>query len=63
MDVLKQDLRRDPNDVWNKYRGIFAGDKGIAWPMEKTLNYQRGIKLEDLRTHLSSMDASPGFGS
>lgn len=56
MDRLKQNLSNNPDDVWNKYRGIFAADKGIAWPMQSTLNHERGIKLEDLREHLHTME-------
>lgn len=52
MRLIEASLKKDPENVWNKYRGIFGAGSGIAWPMEKTLNYQRGIKLEDLETYL-----------
>ncbi|KAF9877456.1 isoflavone reductase [Colletotrichum karsti] len=54
--LLEENLRGDPGDVWNMYRGIFGGGKGISWPMEKTLNYERGIELEDLETCLRKMN-------
>ncbi|KAJ0382397.1 hypothetical protein COL922a_012663 [Colletotrichum nupharicola] len=55
MRLIEASLKQDPENVWNKYRGIFGAGSGIAWPMEKTLNYQRGIKLENLETCLRSM--------
>ncbi|WYZ39968.1 hypothetical protein EsH8_IV_000309 [Colletotrichum jinshuiense] len=56
MDVLRANLEKDPQDTWNKYRGIFGAAKGISWPVEKTVNYERGIGLEDLETYLSRME-------
>ncbi|KAK1854545.1 isoflavone reductase [Colletotrichum chrysophilum] len=55
MRLIEASLKQDPGNVWNKYRGIFGAGSGIAWPMERTLNYQRGIKLENLETCLRSM--------
>ncbi|KAF4852527.1 Isoflavone reductase-like protein P3 [Colletotrichum siamense] len=55
MRLIEASLKKDPGNVWNKYRGIFGAGSGIAWPVEKTLNHQRGIKLENLETCLRSM--------
>ncbi|KAF6800356.1 isoflavone reductase [Colletotrichum musicola] len=56
LELLRENLRENPEDTWNKYRAIFGSGKGISWPMEKTLNYDRGIKLKDLEAYLSEMD-------
>ncbi|OLN85667.1 Isoflavone reductase P3-like protein 2 [Colletotrichum chlorophyti] len=56
MELLQDNLRKDPGDTWNKYRGIFGAGKGISWPMEKTLNHERDIDLEDLETFLNRME-------
>lgn len=56
MVAIRESLARDPTNNWNKYRGIFGAGKGISWPLEKTLNHERGIKLEDLRTFLGRME-------
>ncbi|KAK7453125.1 hypothetical protein CaCOL14_005030 [Colletotrichum acutatum] len=55
MEAIRDSLVQDPGNNWNKYRGIFGAGKGISWPLEKTLNHERGIKLEDLRTLLGRM--------
>ncbi|GKT53974.1 isoflavone reductase [Colletotrichum tofieldiae] len=56
MKLLEENLKNNPNDTWNKYRGIFGAGKGISWPVEQTLNHERGIKLEDLETFLQKME-------
>ncbi|KZL67500.1 isoflavone reductase [Colletotrichum incanum] len=56
MKSLEENLKRDPNDTWNKYRSIFGAGKGISWPAERTLNHERGIRLEDLETFLEKME-------
>ncbi|GKT46793.1 isoflavone reductase PCBER [Colletotrichum spaethianum] len=56
MKSLKENLERNPNDSWNKYRGIFGAGKGISWADEETLNFERGIKLKDLETFLQNIE-------
>ncbi|OHF03737.1 isoflavone reductase [Colletotrichum orchidophilum] len=56
MDSIGESLVRDPGNTWNKYRGIFGAGKGVSWPLEKTLNHERGIELENLRTCLERME-------
>ncbi|KAJ4158358.1 uncharacterized protein LMH87_008888 [Akanthomyces muscarius] len=51
LDVLAQQLRQDPN-VMVKYRETFAHGVGVAWEMEETINYERGIKMTDAKTYL-----------
>ncbi|TQN67411.1 Isoflavone reductase-like protein TP7, partial [Colletotrichum shisoi] len=60
MEVLGENLARDPADAWNKYRAIFGAGRGISWPTGKTLNHERGIELEDPETYLGRME-SPGI--
>ncbi|KAK1536491.1 isoflavone reductase [Colletotrichum costaricense] len=56
MEAIRESLAQDPGNNWNKYRGIFGAGEGISWPLEKTLNHERGIKLEDLQTFLGRME-------
>ncbi|KAK1660083.1 isoflavone reductase [Colletotrichum godetiae] len=56
MGLIRESLVEDPGNNWNKYRGIFGSGKGISWPLGKTLNGERRIALEDLRTFLGRME-------
>ncbi|KAI8210362.1 hypothetical protein K4K52_012322 [Colletotrichum sp. SAR 10_76] len=58
MELLKRNLGSDSGNVWNKYRCVFGARKGIAWPMKKTLNYEREIELEGLKLYLKKMNNS-----
>ena len=49
-DMMKESLRKDPEDVVKKYRAVFAAGKGVAWGMEKTFNFKKGIQVEDIRS-------------
>ncbi|OAR00708.1 hypothetical protein LLEC1_00241 [Akanthomyces lecanii] len=51
LDVLSQQLKEDPN-VMVKYRETFAHGVGVAWGMEETINFKRGIKMTDAKTYL-----------
>ena len=42
---LRNKLKNEPQNLWLKYQIIFGEGTGCTWPMEKTLNQQRGIKL------------------
>jgi len=42
---LEEELKAEPDDGLRKYRLVFAGGKGVAWPMEKTFNEKKGIKV------------------
>ncbi len=39
------ELRQDPDNPMRKYRLVFAEGKGVSWPMEKTFNVARGIRV------------------
>lgn len=42
---LRNKLKDEPDNLWLKYQIIFGEGTGCTWPMEKTLNSQRNIKL------------------
>jgi hypothetical protein len=48
MNVLKEELAKDPEDGLKKYRVVFAEGRGVAWDEATTFNSQRGMKLQDL---------------
>ncbi|KAI8162595.1 Isoflavone reductase-like protein P3 [Colletotrichum sp. SAR 10_70] len=63
LDLLQRNFKKDPGNLWNKYREVFRSREGIAWPEEATLNYKRGIKLESLATHLEQKDTPPTWNA
>lgn len=60
LDVLAQQIEEDPN-VMVKYRETFAHGVGVAWGMEVTINYERGINMTDARTYLSEVVDKKGL--
>ncbi|KAK2035034.1 isoflavone reductase [Colletotrichum zoysiae] len=57
MEWLKENLQKDPTDIWSKYHAIFGAGKGVSWPYESTLNSRRGIKLENLESFIGKIEA------
>jgi len=49
-EAMKEALKKDPEKAIKTYRPVFAGGKGVAWPMEQTFNFRRGIRTEDMRS-------------
>ena len=45
LEELKEELRDDPEDSLKKYRVVFAEGRGVAWDMERTFNWKRGIGM------------------
>ncbi len=45
---LKDELAKDPENTFKKYRVVFAEGRGVSWDMEQTFNAQRGIKVKDV---------------
>ena len=45
VDHLKEELQQDPENGMRKYRVVFAEGKGVSWDMERTFNYDRGMKM------------------
>jgi len=48
-EFLRKRLEEQPDDLMLKYQNAFAAGVGVSWEKEKTVNYQRGIKITDLR--------------
>ena len=44
MAKLREDLALHPEDGIRKYRVAFGAGKGVAWPLSRTFNAQRGIE-------------------
>ena len=55
-EFLGQRLDEAPGDVMLKYRGCFAEGRGVAFDMANTVNKQRGIVLQDVRSYLGEME-------
>ncbi|KAL9123140.1 MAG: hypothetical protein Q9187_000306 [Circinaria calcarea] len=45
LEQLREELRTDPGDKLKKYRVVFAEGKGVAWDMQRSLNWKRGIEM------------------
>ncbi|KAK3372924.1 hypothetical protein B0T24DRAFT_575052 [Lasiosphaeria ovina] len=52
MGYLSAQLQSEPNGLMLKYRNIFGAGVGVAWDVEKTLNYQRGIAMTSLEEYV-----------
>ncbi|KAL2037844.1 hypothetical protein N7G274_009318 [Stereocaulon virgatum] len=48
MNVLKEELAKNPEDGIKKYKVVFAEGRGVAWDEATTFNSQRGMKLQGL---------------
>ncbi|KAF7535220.1 hypothetical protein G7054_g5550 [Neopestalotiopsis clavispora] len=57
LDFLRMRLQAEPDNGMVKYQNVFAAGKGVAWNMSKTINWQRGIDMEDLKTYLKNTNA------
>lgn len=49
---LTATLAADPTDALKKYRTVFAGGKGVAWPKDSTYNALHGIPVTDVVTFI-----------
>ncbi|KAI1344103.1 NAD(P)-binding protein [Xylariaceae sp. FL0016] len=56
MVLLRRGLEEQPDDGMLKYRNVFGAGVGVAWDKEKTLNYERGIKMTTVKEYLAQMD-------
>jgi hypothetical protein len=45
---LKEELAKDPEDAFKKYRVVFAEGRGVSWDKRKTFNAQQGIQVKDV---------------
>ncbi|ODN78466.1 hypothetical protein L202_04102 [Cryptococcus amylolentus CBS 6039] len=48
VEVLEEQLRKSPDDVWTKYQLIWARNAGVSWPKESTWNVKEGLGGEAL---------------
>ena len=51
-EVLKRMLEERPGDLMARYQNMFGAGVGVTWEMERTLNYNRGIKLTGLKEYV-----------
>lgn len=42
---LREEVKRDPDDILKRYRAVFAEGKGVAWPVKGTFSQRRGLDL------------------
>lgn len=54
MDLLRERLSRNPDNLWCKYQCIFGDGTGISWDMDKTLNDQRNIGMTTLKDYIAA---------
>ncbi|KAK4454876.1 isoflavone reductase [Podospora aff. communis PSN243] len=54
-DAAAEEARRKPGDGMAKYRSVFAAGKGTAWEVERTVNYERGMKMVGLEEYVRRM--------
>jgi hypothetical protein len=45
---LKDELQKDPDNTFKKYRVVFAEGRGVSWNMEQTYNAQHGIAVRNV---------------
>lgn len=54
LETLKKQMEEDPTALI-KYKDTFAQGRGVAWEKERTVNYQRGMEMTDVRKYLESV--------
>ena len=47
-----EEVKKDPGNGMKKYRAVFAEGRGVAWDIEETWNWKRGIRLIGVREFL-----------
>ena len=52
VEMLRQDLAKQPDDAMRKYRLAFAEEPGVAWDPGITYNVRNGIPTDDVATFL-----------
>ncbi|WP_437226839.1 aromatic alcohol reductase [Planctomicrobium sp. SH661] len=48
VSLLKDELSKDPENTFKKYRAVFAEGRGVSWKMEQTFNAQHGIRVKNV---------------
>jgi len=54
-ETLKNSLQEENVDPLVKYKDTFAQGRGVSWELERTVNYQRGMDMTDLRQYLEGV--------
>ncbi|KAL8745766.1 MAG: hypothetical protein Q9184_007833 [Pyrenodesmia sp. 2 TL-2023] len=52
VDFLRGELEKEPGDLLRKYRLLFAEGRGVSWEKEKTVNWEWGMEMNDVRGFL-----------
>lgn len=48
VEMLKEELAKDPENGLKKYRVVFGEGKGVSWDEKETLHAEYGMKLENV---------------
>lgn len=59
LERLQEELRDQPDDALKKYRIIFGGKEGIAWPASQNYNVRKGITVQDVSGWLQKEQPFP----
>jgi hypothetical protein len=51
VEDLKEELRKDPENVLKRYRVVFAEGKGVAWDMTRTWSKEKNVEVIDVETY------------
>ncbi|RDL37727.1 putative isoflavone oxidoreductase [Venustampulla echinocandica] len=62
VEVLREELEENPEDVLRRYRVVFAEGKGVSWDKERSFNVQRGMEMQDARGWLKENLEKKGLG-
>ncbi|KAL8922007.1 MAG: hypothetical protein Q9208_005461 [Pyrenodesmia sp. 3 TL-2023] len=52
LDFLRGELEKEPGDLLRKYRLLFAEGRGVSWEKEKTVNWEWGMEMIDVKGFL-----------
>ena len=50
VDHLREELKKDPDNLVKKYRVVFAEGNGVSWDEEGTVNRTLGMQVTDVET-------------
>ncbi|KAI1180426.1 NAD(P)-binding protein [Nemania sp. FL0916] len=56
MHTLRKRLDYSPDDGMVKYQNVFGEGRGVAWDMEDTVNWQRGMEMQTVEEYLREME-------
>lgn len=50
MDHLREELKKDPDNLVKKYRAVITEGNGVSWDEEGTVNRTLGMQVTDVET-------------